>query len=72
MSKDEASETGVPGCAGCVPLTTHEQVAVLKLADCQQARFVGCAGCVPLTSQEQLVVLNVAVCQQERFVGAGA
>ena len=38
------------GAAACVPLTSHEQDAVLKEADCQHERPVGCAGvCITVT-----------------------
>ena len=56
------------GATACVPLTTQEQFAVFKIADCQQER-VGCTACVPLVTHAHAVVLNVDVCQHERPVG---
>jgi hypothetical protein len=53
-----------------VPVTSHTQVVVLKVAVCQHESPVGAAGCVPVTTQAQVVVLKVAVCQHESPVGA--
>ena len=64
MSNEDESEIGVPGCAGCVPVTSQTQLVVLNVAVWQQERLVGAGACVPVTSQEQVPELKVAVWQQ--------
>ena len=43
-----------------MPVTSHAQIVVLKVAVCQHERPVGCAACVPVTSHAHDVVLKVA------------